>query len=137
MIVLQTSACITSNSFHLKHRSASLHKRKRQTSSACIKHRSSNLFVAVLNSNIAITEQPPPDPHEDPGSREMLLCCASLLFWSLAWQHVVCPTGRNARPLNTPLEHRQQQGDEPEKHQFCVTPNTNYKSYSYPRKIFF
>lgn len=38
---------------------------------------------------------------------------------SLARQHVVCPAGRNACPLDRPLQHREQQGDEPQKHQLC------------------
>jgi len=42
------------------------------------------------------------------------------LFLSvMAWEHVDGPLWRNAGPLDHPLGHRQEQGDEPQKHQFC------------------
>lgn len=42
--------------------------------------------------------------------------------WPLARQHVLRPAGRDARPLDRLLERRHQQGDEPQKHQLCITP---------------
>ena len=82
-----------------------------------------HLLQAVVGPSVAFTEQPPPDPAKDPGSNEMLLGGASLHFQPLAWQHVVRPSGRDACPLDHPLEHRQQQGDEPQKHQLCIAPS--------------
>ena len=82
-----------------------------------------HLLQAVVGPSVAFTEQPPPDPAKDPGSNEMLLGGASLHFQPLAWQHVVRPSGGDACPLDHPLEHRQQQGDEPQKHQLCIAPS--------------
>jgi hypothetical protein len=40
---------------------------------------------------------------------------------------VECPVFRDACPLDHPLEHRQQQGDEPQKHQLCITQRQRQK----------
>jgi len=85
---------------------------------------SDHLIMAVLRPN-ACTQQPPTDPAKgSPDSNEMLLGGMSptgVLIWLLAWQHVECPSFRDACLLDAPLEHRQQQGDEPQKHQLCIT----------------
>jgi len=86
-----------------------------------------HLLQAVVGPSVAFTEQPPPDPAKDPGSNEMLLGGASLHFQPLAWQHVVRPSGRDACLLDHPLEHRQQQGDEPQKHQLCIAQSQRAK----------
>jgi hypothetical protein len=88
---------------------------------------SGHLLLAVVSPSATFTEQPPPDPAKDPGSSEMLLGGASLHIQPLAWQHVVRPSGRDACPLDHPLEHRQQQGDEPQKHQLCITQSQRAK----------
>jgi hypothetical protein len=84
---------------------------------------SDHLVPALLSPCSTFTQQPPTDPAKGPDSNEML-CGGSLtglLIWLLAWQHVECPVFRDACPLDHPLEHRQQQGDEPQKHQLCIT----------------
>jgi len=48
----------------------------------------------------------------------------SLLLGVTAWEHVDAPLLWNARPLHHSLEHRQQQGDEPQKHQLCKIENS-------------
>ena len=47
-----------------------------------------------------------------------------LLLGVTAWEHVDAPLLWNARPLHHSLEHRQQQGDEPQKHQLCKIENS-------------
>ena len=88
---------------------------------------SGHLLLAVVSLSAAFTEQPPPDPAKDPGSSEMLRGSASLHIQPLAWQHVVRPSGGDACPLDHPLEHRQQQGDEPQKHQLCIAQSQRAK----------
>lgn len=78
----------------------------------------------MLGSRGSITEQTPPDSANDVGRNRMLLGGLHLLL-PLAWQHVDCPARTNAGVLDHPLEHRQQQGDEPKKHQLCSTPKNS------------
>jgi hypothetical protein len=92
--------------------------------------RSDHLLQAEFSPSATFTEQPPADLPNDPGSNEMFLGgvnLTSLHIPPLAWQHVVRPAGRDACPLDHPLEHRQQQGDEPQKHQLCITQGQRAK----------
>lgn len=56
---------------------------------------------------------------------------------AMAWEHVDGPHWRNADPLDHPLGHSQQQGDEPQKHQLCTAQGQGAKvpavnTLSYP-----
>lgn len=46
------------------------------------------------------------------------MCVIGLLL--LAGEHVKGPSFRNADPLDRPLKHREQQRNEPQKHQLCA-----------------
>lgn len=79
-----------------------------------------HLLLAKLCPRPTFTEQSPPNSANDLSSSNVLLCGAHR--FPLAWQHVDCPARRNAGHLDQALEHRQQQRDEPKKHQLCNTP---------------
>jgi len=76
-----------------------------------------------LGSSPALAEHPcPADPGEDlGGGKTRGDPCRLVIPRPLARQHVVRPAGRDAHPLDRPLERRHQQGDEPQKHQLCIT----------------
>lgn len=73
-----------------------------------------------------LVKQPPAAEAENPGSNGLRLrrVRTGEVLCLFTRQQVVGPAGRNARPLDHPLGHRQQQGDEAQKHQLCMTPSS-------------
>jgi hypothetical protein len=76
-----------------------------------------HLVLAMLGPRSTLGKQPPAAEGENLSSNSMRLHL-------LAGQHVVGPAGRNTRLLDHPLRNRQQQGDEPQEHELCITPKS-------------